>query len=64
MYKICYIYRCLYITFFYIDIPVAKIQAIHAGGIEAKKADLNTVYSFEVYILLVKRQTYRQKLDY
>ena len=37
-----------------LNTPVAKIQAIHTGGSEAKKADSDTAYGLEAYILLAR----------
>jgi ATP-dependent exoDNAse (exonuclease V) alpha subunit len=37
-----------------LNVPVAKIQAIHTGGKEAKKADSDTAYGLKAYILLAR----------
>ncbi|EXX54639.1 ATP-dependent DNA helicase PIF1-like [Rhizophagus irregularis DAOM 181602=DAOM 197198] len=38
-----------------LNVPVAKIQAIHTGGNEAKKADFDTAHGLEAQLLLVRR---------
>jgi ATP-dependent DNA helicase PIF1 len=37
-----------------LDVPVAKIQAIHTGGIEAKNANSDTAHGLEACILLAR----------
>ncbi|PKC52120.1 hypothetical protein RhiirA1_356170, partial [Rhizophagus irregularis] len=37
-----------------LDVPVAKIQAIHSGGNEAKNASSDTAHGLEVNILLAR----------
>src|SRR5436189_490028 len=37
-----------------LNVPVAKIQAIHTGGNEAKKADSDKAHGLEAYILLAR----------
>ena len=36
------------------EVPVAKIQAIHTGGNEAKKANSDTAHGLEAFILLAR----------
>jgi len=37
-----------------LNVPVAKIQAIHTGGKEAKNADSDTAHGLKTYILLAR----------
>ena len=37
-----------------LNVPVAKIQVVHTGGNEAKKANSDTAHSLEAHILLAK----------
>ncbi len=38
----------------FLDVPIAKIQAIHTGEKETKNADSDTAHGLEAYILLAK----------
>ena len=37
-----------------LNVPVAKIQAIHTGGNEAKKADAEIAHGLEAQVLLAR----------